>query len=92
MNMELNKEAFRTKLRGKETLLHQLRNGKGLEVAVTNYGARFVSIICSGKNGKPVDVVVGFDSIDGYLRSTETYYSALVGRYANRIAHGRFEP
>ena len=91
MNMELNKEAFRTKLRGKETLLHQLRNGKGLEVAVTNYGARFVSIIYSGKNGKPVDVVVGFDSIDGYLRSTETYYSALVGRYANRIAHGRFE-
>ncbi len=62
-----------------------------MEVAVTSYGARFVTIVCPDKDGSPTDVVVGFDSINGYLNSTETYYSAIVGRYANRIADGRFQ-
>ena len=74
----------------KQTVLHKLKNNKGLEVDVTNYGARFVTIFFPDRNNKITDVVVGFDSIEGYLTSTETYYSALVGRYANRIARGNF--
>jgi len=63
---------------------------KHLQVTLTNYGARITGLITQDKNSNPVDVVVGFNSIDGYLRSTSPYYGAIVGRYANRIANGRF--
>jgi aldose 1-epimerase len=59
-------------------------------MAVTNYGARIVTLIVPDKNNQPTDVVVGFDSLQGYLNSTETYHGAIVGRYANRIDKGRF--
>jgi aldose 1-epimerase len=59
-------------------------------VDVTNYGARLVTIVVKDKDGNDTDVVLGFDSIQGYLDSKEAYFSALVGRYANRIANGKF--
>jgi aldose 1-epimerase len=69
--------------------LYFLEN-KNMQVAITNYGARIVAIILRRAGKDPVDVVVGFDSIQGYLDATETYHGTIVGRYANRIANGRF--
>jgi aldose 1-epimerase len=86
----MDKQKFERTLNGKKICLYTLENSEGMRVDITNYGARFVTVIVRDKNGKETDVVVGFDSIDGYLGSTETYYSALVGRYANRIAGGKF--
>jgi len=88
--MTPRKERFITTIKGATTLLHLLTNSGGMEVAITNYGARIVSMTLPDKNGRPVDIVLGFDSIEGYLRATETYYGAIVGRYANRIARGKF--
>ena len=88
--MNLNPEKFISSLRAVETGLHIISNARGTRAAITNYGARIVSLHVNDLEGRPVNVVVGFDSIDGYFNSTETYYSAIVGRYANRIAKGRF--
>ena len=88
-NMNLDKESFITKINGAETSIYFLQN-RDMQVAITNYGARIVSIIVNDKKGKPVDVVVGFDSIKGYLDATETFHGTIVGRYANRIANGKF--
>ena len=88
--MKLNKQQFEETIRGKQTGLEFLENSNGLRAAITNYGARIVSLQPPDENGKPVDVVVGFNSIQDYLHSTETYYGAIVGRYANRVAKGTF--
>ena len=74
----------------KETNLYVLKNELGMEVAVTNYGAKIVSILVPDKNGKMTDVVTGHNSIDEYLTSEEPYFGAICGRYANRIAKGQF--
>lgn len=57
---------------------------------ITNYGARLVALNVAGFDGLDVDVVLGFDSIDGYLNANEKYHGATIGRYANRIANGTF--
>jgi aldose 1-epimerase len=87
--MKLEKKLFDHSIDGKQTSLHFLKN-KEMQVAITNYGARIVAIIVNDKTQKALDLVVGFDSINGYLRSTETYHGTIVGRYANRIARGKF--
>lgn len=90
MLQKINPASFEENLNGKKTSLHFLRNTNGIEIAITNYGARIVALIVPDKEKNPVDVVTGFDSLQGYLNSTETYHGAIVGRYANRIARGRF--
>lgn len=90
MLKSLNAESFKGTIDGKETSLYFLKNKNHIEIAITNYGARIVSLIVPDKNDQPTDLVVGFDSLDGYLNSTETYHGAIVGRYANRIAKGKF--
>jgi aldose 1-epimerase len=90
MLQKLKPELFNETLNGQKLSLHFLRNSNDIEIAITNYGARIVALIVPDKNHEPVDVVVGFDSLKGYLQSTETYHGAIVGRYANRIAKGRF--
>ncbi len=87
----LLKENFEKELNGKEISLAVLKNGKGMEVAVTNYGARLVSARLPDKTGKPVDIVVGFNSIDEYINAKGRNYGATVGRYANRIANAQFD-
>jgi aldose 1-epimerase len=82
--------AFRKKIADKETGLFLLKNKNNVQAAITNYGARWVSMLVPAKNGDRRDVVLGFDAIEGYIRSTEAYYGATVGRYANRIARGHF--
>jgi len=90
MLTKINPESFNEVLNGEKVNLFFLKNQKNIEVAITNYGARIVTLIVPDKNNQPTDVVVGFDSLQGYLNSTETYHGAIVGRYANRIAKGKF--
>jgi len=87
----LSKEHFDRIIDGKQVSLFKLKNSLGTELYTTNYGNRIVSLVVQDKNQKPVDVVVGFDSIDGYLTSTEFYHGATIGRYSNRIAQGKFQ-
>lgn len=81
---------FKQTINGKQTHLFVLKNAKGMEAAITNYGGRIVSLLVPDKNGKMVDVIEGFSSVEGYEKSTEPYFGALIGRYGNRIAKGKF--
>lgn len=83
----LNPKDFDSTVMGKKTELITLKNNNGMEVCLTNYGGRVVSISVPDKNGKPTDVVLGYDNIHQYadtLNSPSDYGSS-VGRYANRI-------
>jgi aldose 1-epimerase len=82
--------AFRDTAGGQNTALYILKNGRA-KAAVTNYGARLVSLIVPDKNGMATDVVVGYDNIGNYLHQPDTYFGAIVGRYGNRIAKGHFK-
>lgn len=66
-----------------------LENGHGMRVRAMSYGAIIQEIMVPDRSGTPGDVVLGFDSLAGYLHDSP-YFGALVGRYANRIAGGRF--
>jgi len=81
---------FEKTIDGKQTHLYILKNKKGAEAAVTNYGGHLVGVLVPDKTGKLIDVVIGFDSIDGYKKAFSAYYGATVGRYGNRIAKGHF--
>ncbi len=74
---------------GDEVTLYTLRNGQGMEIAVMNYGAILTSVRVPDSKGQVADIALGFDSLEGYL-GTQPYMGATVGRYANRIAKGRF--
>ena len=75
---------------GKDVSLYTLKNKSGMTVKITNYGGVIQSISVPDRNKKMNDVVLGFDSMDGYL-TKEPYFGAVVGRYANRIAKGTFK-
>ena len=83
----LNPAAFDSTIYGKDTKLIVLKNGKGMEVCLTNYGGRVVSLCVPDKNGKPTDVVLGYDNIRQYADTihSPSDYGSTVGRYANRI-------
>ncbi|TJZ50869.1 galactose mutarotase [Sphingobacterium olei] len=81
---------FVRNIHGKNTHLIILTNPAGMQVALTDYGARLVSALVPDKGGNLVDVVLGFGSIDGYLHAHEKYHGATIGRFGNRIANGKF--
>ena len=88
----LDPAAFDTTINGKQVKLYTLTNANGMEVCITNYGGRVVSLVVPDKDGKPTDVVLGYDNIAQYadtLNSPSDYGSS-VGRYANRINGGKF--
>jgi aldose 1-epimerase len=66
-----------------------LSNSSGVKMEVTNYGGRIVSLLVPDKNGKLDDVVLGYDSLKQYLKGN-LYFGAMIGRYGNRIANGKF--
>ena len=67
-----------------------LANQKGVEARITNYGGIVVSLKTPDRNGTSSDVVLGFDALSGYIANPGPFFGALVGRYANRIAHAKF--
>ena len=88
----LDPAKFDTLINEKPVKLYTLKNQNGMEVCITNYGGRIVSLVVPDKDGKPTDVVLGFDNIQQYadtLNSPSDYGSS-VGRYANRIKGGKF--
>src|ERR1700710_1949720 len=82
--------AFEKTIDGKQTHLFTLKNKNGMEAAITNYGGRLVALLVPDSSGKMIDVSVGIGSVDGYVKSTEPYFGATIGRYGNRIAKGHF--
>lgn len=74
---------------GQNVDLYTLRNVHGVEAKITNYGGILVSLKVPDRNGKFDDVVLGFNDLDTYLKG-HPYFGALIGRYGNRIAKGRF--
>jgi aldose 1-epimerase len=68
--------------------LYTLTDG-AMEVRIMTYGGIVVSVRVPDRNGKPGDVVLGYDSVDKYIANSP-YFGALIGRYGNRIAHGKF--
>lgn len=81
---------FEGKLNNKNTHLITLTNRAGMQIALTDYGARLVSALVPDKHGNLIDVVLGFDNIQAYLEAKEIYHGTTVGRFCNRIANGRF--
>ena len=74
---------------GRPVELFTLTNGNGIEVRAMTYGAIITSIRTPDRTGTAADIVLGFDSLGGYLAGSP-YFGAVVGRYANRIAGGQF--
>ncbi len=86
----LNPDDFKAERDGGVTALYTLTNKSGMEVCVTNFGGRIVSIMVPDKKGEYKDVVLGFDTIKDYFpENNQTDYGATIGRYANRIAQGK---
>jgi aldose 1-epimerase len=86
----LNKKNFQTTFDGKQTSLYMLKISSNMQAAITNYGGRLVNLLVPSAKGELTDVVVGFDNIYEYQASSEPYYGAIIGRYGNRIANGKF--
>ena len=86
---QIKPEAFHWTIDGSQVDLYTLKNSNGLEATITNYGGIVVSLKVPDKNGKLGDVVLGYDTLNDYIGNTP-YFGALIGRYGNRIAKGRF--
>lgn len=86
----LSPKNFEAEVQGKKTGLYVLKNNNNMEVCITNYGGRIVSVMVPDRDGVMRDVVLGFDSIQDYIKYP-TDFGATIGRYANRIANGRFK-
>ena len=85
----VTRERFGTTDCGEAVSVFTLKNAHGMALRVTDYGGIILTLLVPDKNGRLDDVVLGYDSLTGYLRSSP-YFGALIGRYGNRIAHGRF--
>jgi aldose 1-epimerase len=75
---------------GRDVHQYTLENRSGVTAQIINYGATVTSLKVPDRNGKMEDVVLGYDSLQGYIDGT-TYFGAIVGRYGNRIGKGRFQ-
>jgi len=84
----LVKTNFEQVINGDSTGLYVLKNAAGVEVCITNFGGRIVSVMVPDKAGKMQDVVLGFDSVADYI-SHNNDFGASIGRYANRIKNGQ---
>ena len=82
---------FKKSIKGKKTALYILKNNKGCEVAITNYGGAILSIMVPDRNGNYANVIQAHDSIENHINNNpEPFLSTLVGRYGNRICKGKF--
>lgn len=87
----LDPAKFDTIINEKPIRLYTIKNASGMEVCITNFGGRIVSLVVPDKNGKPTDVVLGYDNIAQYADSVNSPsdFGAAIGRYANRINKGK---
>jgi aldose 1-epimerase len=85
----VDRAAFEAEIAGKPVDLFTLRNKAGMLAQVTNYGAKLVTLITPDRDGRHADIVMGYDSLDGYLKGNANFGST-VGRYANRIGNASF--
>ena len=87
---DILKESFGKTADGESVDIYTLKNHRGMQVKITNYGGIVVSLTAPDRNRKFADVVLGYNDLDSYLKPPFPYFGAIVGRYANRIAKGRF--
>jgi aldose 1-epimerase len=87
--MNVQKQPFGRTPDGAAVEIYTLTNDKGLEARVMTYGATLVSLEVPDQRGKPGDIVLGYEALDGYIKNSP-YFGSTVGRYGNRIAKGRF--
>jgi aldose 1-epimerase len=87
--MQVSRKPFGKTSDGKEVFLFSLRNTKGAEALISNYGGLVTSLRVPDRSGHLGDVVLGYDNLASYIKETP-YFGALIGRYGNRIARGKF--
>jgi aldose 1-epimerase len=85
----IKKSSFGKTPDGRAVDLYVLTNKNRIEAAITNYGGAVVSLKIPDRKGQVADVVLGYDSLEGYIND-KSYFGALIGRYGNRIAHAEF--
>ncbi|MEJ6980577.1 aldose epimerase family protein [Pedobacter sp. P351] len=90
-NMIPTKANFQDTIDGKQTDLFVLKNENNMQVAITSFGGRIVSIIVPDKDGKMTDVALGYEKLSGYQKANEPYFGAIIGRYGNRIGNAQFK-
>lgn len=86
----ITKASFGTTKDGESVDIYTLRNTKGMEARVTNYGGIVVSLTAPDLQNHFADVVLGYNTLDDYMNPPFPYFGAIIGRYGNRIAKGRF--
>jgi len=87
--MSISSKPFGQTSDGETATLYTLTNAKGMKVEITNYGGIVTSIIVPDREGKLADVALGYDNLADYIKASP-YFGALIGRYGNRIAKGKF--
>jgi aldose 1-epimerase len=88
--VSVSRKPFGKNSKGKQVFLFTLTNSKGMEAQITNFGGKLVSLLAPDKNGEHADVVLGYSTYTEW-ENGNPYFGATIGRYANRIAEGRFE-
>src|SRR6266446_1658154 len=83
------KKSFGKTPDGQPVDLFVLTNKNGAEASITNYGGAVVSIKVPDRNGRLADVVLGYDTVDGYVND-KSHFGGIIGRFGNRIAHAQF--
>src|SRR5262245_21796501 len=85
----VSKSSFGQTPAGEAVDLFTLSNAQGLEARIISYGGIVISLRVPDRDGRLDDIALGYNDLDGYLKSTP-YFGAIIGRYGNRIAKGRF--
>ncbi len=88
--MEIKKRIFGVTDEGYTVHIYELGNSQGMKAAIINYGGRVVSLKVPDRNDNEADVVLGYDNIESYVKDSNTYFGAIVGRHANRIEGASF--
>ena len=90
LHAAIKEEDFGKMPDGSAIHIYTLTNKGGMEARITNYGGILVSLTAPDRHGAMADVVLGFDTLSGYLNNPGPYFGALIGRYGNRIGQARF--
>jgi aldose 1-epimerase len=88
--MNIKEQSFGKTPGGTAVTLYTLTNASGVEAKIMTYGGIVTSLRVPDRNGELNDIVLGYDDLEGYIKNNSSYFGALIGRYGNRIAKGRF--